>query len=79
MMLRRVSPRLRKRMRPGVLCGGKAMLRVRISGLILLAFLMSTVLPAFEAQASRWGKSYFPDANVVTHDGKTLRLSLIHI
>jgi protein SCO1/2 len=49
------------------------MLRVRISGLILLAFLMSTVLPAFEAQASRWGKSYFPDANVVTHDGKTLR------
>jgi len=36
------------------------MSRVRISGLIVLAFLMSMFFPSFEAQASRWGKSYFP-------------------
>ena len=49
------------------------MLRVRISGLILLALLVSMFLSAFGAQASRWGKSYFPNANVVTQDGKTLQ------
>src|SRR5262245_13028043 len=49
------------------------MSRVRISRLIVLAFLVSMVLSAFEARASRWGKSYFPDAKVVTQDGKTLQ------
>jgi protein SCO1 len=49
------------------------MSRVQISRLIVLAFLMSMFFPSFEAQASRWGKSYFPDAKVVTQDGKTLQ------
>lgn len=49
------------------------MLRVRIAGLILLALLMWMFLSAISAQASRWGKSYFPNANVVTQDGKTLQ------
>jgi cytochrome oxidase Cu insertion factor (SCO1/SenC/PrrC family) len=33
----------------------------------------AAILAAPEAQASRWGKSYFPDVRVVTHDGKTVR------
>lgn len=41
--------------------------------LVFLAILTLLVPGAFPAQASRWGKSYFPDASVVTHDGRTLR------
>lgn len=43
---------------------------VGLSFLVALALL----LPATGgAQAARWGKSYFPDVEVVTQDGKTLR------
>jgi protein SCO1 len=39
----------------------------------LLAILTLLVLGPGQADASRWGKSYFPDVSVVTHDGRTLR------
>src|SRR5262245_41799732 len=45
-------------------------MRIRLFGLAFLAVLTLAGMPG--AQASRWGKSYFPDATVVTQDGKTL-------
>ena len=42
-------------------------------GLAFFAVLALLFPGADGAQASRWGKSYFPDAKVVTQDGKTLR------
>ena len=46
---------------------------VRRIGLALLPALAFLFPALSEAQASRWGKSYFPDAKVVTQDGKTLQ------
>jgi protein SCO1/2 len=48
-------------------------LRVRRYIQALLAVLTLLVMGADQAQSSRWGKSYFPDVSVVTHDGRTLR------
>ena len=45
---------------------------LRILGLALFAVLTSALAP-LDAQASRWGKDYFPNAAVVTQDGKTLQ------
>jgi protein SCO1 len=47
------------------------MLRAR--GLAVLAVFMSGLLSGSGAEASRWGKSYLPNVNVVTQDGKTLQ------
>ena len=47
--------------------------RFRRLGLSALAIAILGFLSANGAQASRWGKSYFPNASVVTHDGKTLQ------
>jgi len=49
------------------------MSRVRIFGLVLLVVLAFSLPGMSGAQASRWGKSYFPNAEVVTQDGKTLQ------
>jgi protein SCO1/2 len=43
---------------------------LRVLGLAVLAVLAFLFAPVVEA--SRWGKSYFPDVEVVTQDGKTL-------
>lgn len=45
----------------------------RFSRLSFLAVFTAALLCALGAQASRWGKDYFPDVNVVNQDGKTLR------
>src|SRR5262245_30566388 len=45
---------------------------MRRIGLALIATLASSMAKPSEAQAQRWGKSYFPDAKVVTQDGRTL-------
>jgi protein SCO1 len=47
------------------------MLRIRLFGLAFLAVLVFSLPGMGGAPASRWGKDYFPDASVVTHDGKT--------
>jgi protein SCO1/2 len=39
----------------------------------LLAASVFALAPALDAQAARWGKSYFADVEVVTHEGQTLR------
>jgi protein SCO1 len=44
---------------------------LRVLGLAVLAVLAFLFAPGVEA--SRWGKSYFPNANVVTQDGNTLK------
>ena len=60
-------------------CGGASSLGGRqcrafgVSGLSALAFAILGFLSAYGAQASRWGKGYFPNASVVTQDGKTLQ------
>lgn len=46
---------------------------VRALSFRLFTVLVMSLLCAVGAQASRWGKSYFPDVSVVTQDGKTLR------
>src|SRR5262245_13134237 len=46
---------------------------LRVLGLAVLAAPMAAFLFAFGADAARWGKSYFPNASVVTQDGKTLQ------
>ena len=43
------------------------------SGLAMLAALAFCLPATGRREAQRWGKSYFPDAKVVTQDGKTLR------
>jgi len=50
----------------------KAVLRVRALGFVLLAVL-TLLCNSAVAQGSPWGKGYFPNANVVTHHGKTLQ------
>jgi len=42
-------------------------------GITLLAVAVLLLAPVPEAQAARWGKSYFPDVELVTHEGKTVR------
>lgn len=49
------------------------MLRDRGLALACVAHLAFLLLGADAAHASRWGKTYFPDAAVVTQDGRTLR------
>ena len=49
------------------------MLRIRFFGLAFLAVLALSLPGTSGAQASRWGKNYFPSAEVVTQDGKTLQ------
>ena len=50
------------------------MLRVRTLGFVLLAVLtVSLLCTSAVAQGSPWGKGYFPNANVVTQNGKTLQ------
>src|SRR5262245_32930099 len=46
---------------------------LRVLGLAVLAIPMAALLLASGAEASRWGKSYFPNASVVTQHGKTLQ------
>ncbi len=50
---------------------GNAVYRTMISR--FLTFLVALHLCTCAAQASRWGKDYLPNVNVVTQDGKTLR------
>jgi protein SCO1 len=48
----------------------------RLARSLVMALLAAAALllaPAREVQAARWGKSYFPDVEVVTHEGRTLR------
>ena len=45
----------------------------RRAGLALLAALALVLASTSGVEAERWGKSYLPDAKVVTQDGKTLR------
>jgi len=52
---------------------GNAAEWARCVGLATLAVLALWFPGMAEAQGSRWGKSYFTDAKVVTQDGKTLR------
>ena len=49
------------------------MLHGRMVGLALLAILAAAWLGSSGAQASRWGKEYFPEVSLVSQDGKTLR------
>ena len=49
------------------------MLRFRLFGLPFLAVLTLALSGMSGAQASRWGKDYFPNAAVITQDGKTLK------
>lgn len=49
------------------------MLRARATLLALLAGIALAVLGMNAAHAARWGRDYFPDAEVVTQDGKTLK------
>ena len=53
--------------------GPNAVRLARCLGVALLAAGALLLATLHEAQASRWGKSYFPDVEVVTHEGKTLR------
>ena len=53
--------------------GGKAARLARSFAVVLLAAVALLSAAAGEAQASRWGKSYFPDVELVTHEGKTVR------
>jgi protein SCO1/2 len=53
--------------------GPKAALRAHSLGMALLAAAVLLLTPAREVQAARWGKSYFPDVEVVTQNGKALR------
>src|SRR5262245_12801329 len=53
--------------------GVNAMRRARFFGMALLIAAALVLAHAGEAQAARWGKTYFPDVEVVTHEGKTLR------
>ncbi len=53
--------------------GAGAVRLARSFGMTLLAAAALLLAPAGEAQASRWGKSYFSDLEVVTHEGKTVR------
>jgi len=53
--------------------GGKAARLARSFAMVLLAAVALLSAAAGEAQASRWGKSYFPDVELVTHEGKTVR------
>jgi protein SCO1 len=55
------------------LLGPNAVRLGRLLGIAVLAAAMLLLAPLHEAQAARWGKSYFPDVEVVTHEGKTLR------
>jgi protein SCO1/2 len=50
-----------------------AVLSARRCTLVFVAVLSLLALSAHPVQASRWGKAYLPNANVVTQDGKTLR------
>jgi protein SCO1 len=52
---------------------GSAVLSARYYTLVFVAILPLLALSAHPVQATRWGKNYFPDATVVTQDGKTLR------
>ena len=58
--------------RPSVLWG-KAVLSAGRCILVFVAILALLRCARASAQASRWGKDYFPDVSVVTQDGKTLR------
>ena len=49
------------------------MLRIRALGLMLLAMLAFSAPGANGTEAPRWGKGYFPDASVLSQDGKVLR------
>jgi cytochrome oxidase Cu insertion factor (SCO1/SenC/PrrC family) len=49
------------------------MLRFRLIGLPFLAVLTLALSGMSGAQTSRWGKDYFPNAAVITQDGKTLK------
>ncbi len=49
------------------------MQRIGFFGLAFLAVLALSLPGTSGAQASRWGKNYFPSAEVVTQDGKTLQ------
>jgi protein SCO1 len=42
-------------------------------GMALVVAAVLLLAPAGEVQAARWGKGYFPDVEVVTHEGRTLR------
>jgi protein SCO1 len=53
--------------------GANAVRLARAFGTALLVAAALLLAPLHDAQASRWGKSYFPDVEVVTHEGKTLR------
>ena len=50
----------------------KTMQRHLLAGIALLATLATAVLQPAQAQ-SRWSEGYFPNVQVVTHDGKNLR------
>jgi protein SCO1/2 len=45
----------------------------RTFGIALLAAAAFLLAPGREVHAARWGKSYFPDVALVTHQGKTVR------
>jgi protein SCO1 len=51
----------------------ESMLSKRTFALAFVAVLMLALLGMSGAQASRWGKDYFPNAAVVTQDGNTLQ------
>ena len=51
----------------------KAMLRIGLFGLAFLAVVALSLPHTSGAQASRWGKDYFPSVEVVTHEGETLQ------
>jgi protein SCO1 len=53
--------------------GAAAVRLARSLGLAALVAAALLLAPAREAEAARWGKSYFPDVEVVTHEGQTLR------
>ena len=52
--------------------GGNGMQRVLRLPVVALTLLALTVVGIDGASAARWGKDYFPNATVVTQDGKTL-------
>jgi protein SCO1 len=45
----------------------------RAFGIALLAGAALLLATTRDAQAARWGRSYFPDVELVTHEGRTLR------
>jgi protein SCO1/2 len=57
----------------GPLHWANALRAARGAGAALLAALALLLASTGGVVAQRWGKSYFPDAKVVTQDGKTLR------